>query len=154
MKTIDQWFAEYQRDHQDPTNQILHKICVPAIVFSTLGLLFCIPFPLVSAPGLDRVYMNWAAVSSFFLMIFYLLLVPRFAFPLLVLVLCMLGTFASWDIASPNSILPVCVGIFVLAWIGQGVGHHMEGRRPSFLKDLHFLLIGPVWVLAFLLDLS
>ena len=39
-------------------------------------------------------------------------------------------------------------GVFVLAWIGQFYGHHLEGRRPSFLTDLVYLLIGPAWVLG------
>ena len=43
----------------------------------------------------------------------------------------------------------VCLAIFVVAWIGQFVGHAVEGRRPSFFKDVQFLLIGPLWILAF-----
>jgi uncharacterized membrane protein YGL010W len=39
------------------------------------------------------------------------------------------------------------VGLFVIAWIGQFVGHHIEGKKPSFFKDLQFLLIGPAWCL-------
>jgi uncharacterized membrane protein YGL010W len=38
------------------------------------------------------------------------------------------------------------VGIFVVAWIGQFYGHHLEGRKPSFLTDLQYLLIGPIWI--------
>jgi uncharacterized membrane protein YGL010W len=41
----------------------------------------------------------------------------------------------------------ICLAIFVLAWIGQFYGHHIEGKKPSFLKDLQFLLIGPAWVI-------
>ena len=40
--------------------------------------------------------------------------------------------------------------IFVLAWIGQIIGHKIEGKKPKFLKDLQFLLIGPAWLLAFI----
>ena len=40
------------------------------------------------------------------------------------------------------------VVIFIVAWIGQFVGHAVEGKRPSFFKDLQFLLIGPLWLLA------
>jgi uncharacterized membrane protein YGL010W len=39
----------------------------------------------------------------------------------------------------------VCVGIFVVMWILQFVGHHVEGKKPSFLKDVQFLLVGPAW---------
>jgi len=44
--------------------------------------------------------------------------------------------------------LAAAAAIFVIAWIGQFVGHAVEGRRPSFFKDLQFLLIGPLWLLA------
>jgi uncharacterized membrane protein YGL010W len=40
------------------------------------------------------------------------------------------------------------VTIFAVAWIGQFIGHAIEGKRPSFLEDLQFLLIGPLWLLA------
>ncbi len=43
-----------------------------------------------------------------------------------------------------------CIAIFVLAWIGQFIGHKIEGKKPSFLDDLRFLLIGPLFVLSFL----
>jgi uncharacterized membrane protein YGL010W len=46
------------------------------------------------------------------------------------------------------------LGIFVLAWIGQFIGHHVEGKKPSFFKDLQFLLIGPAWLLGFLFRLA
>jgi len=37
----------------------------------------------------------------------------------------------------------------VLAWIGQFIGHMIEGKRPSFFQDLQFLMIGPMWLLSF-----
>ncbi|MHB8570343.1 MAG: Mpo1-like protein, partial [Metallibacterium sp.] len=41
--------------------------------------------------------------------------------------------------------------VFVLAWIGQFIGHAIEGQRPSFLTDLAYLLIGPAWLVSKLL---
>ena len=40
--------------------------------------------------------------------------------------------------------------IFVIAWIGQFIGHKIEGKKPSFIEDLQFLLIGPAWLLSFI----
>ena len=45
----------------------------------------------------------------------------------------------------------VFVAVFTLSWIGQFYGHKIEGKKPSFLKDLQFLLIGPIWLLHFIL---
>ena len=41
---------------------------------------------------------------------------------------------------------------FVILWIMQFVGHHIEGKKPSFFKDIQFLLIGPAWVIGFIYD--
>ena len=43
----------------------------------------------------------------------------------------------------------LCLALFVVAWIGQFIGHHYEGKRPSFFKDVQFLMIGPLWLLSF-----
>ena len=48
----------------------------------------------------------------------------------------------------PRQLLLLAVGVFVVAWIAQFVGHRIEGRKPSFLTDLTYLLIGPAWVVA------
>jgi uncharacterized membrane protein YGL010W len=40
--------------------------------------------------------------------------------------------------------------IFFVAWIGQFYGHKVEGKKPSFLKDIQFLLIGPAWLMHFI----
>jgi uncharacterized membrane protein YGL010W len=50
----------------------------------------------------------------------------------------------------PMTVLPLSIAIFVVAWIGQFIGHKIEGKKPSFLDDLRFLLIGPLFVLGFL----
>lgn len=43
------------------------------------------------------------------------------------------------------------LGVFVITWIFQLIGHKIEGKKPSFLKDIQFLLIGPIWLLGFIL---
>jgi uncharacterized membrane protein YGL010W len=57
----------------------------------------------------------------------------------------------SIDALSRSSSVPlwmIFTGLFVLAWIGQFVGHAIEGKRPSFFKDVQFLMIGPLWLAA------
>ena len=45
-------------------------------------------------------------------------------------------------------LLWTAVGVFVAAWIAQFIGHEIEGKRPSFLTDLQYLLIGPIWLVS------
>jgi uncharacterized membrane protein YGL010W len=66
---------------------------------------------------------------------------------MLVMSLLMLGVLS---VLPPPAILPLSVAIFVLAWIGQFIGHKIEGKKPSFFDDVRFLLIGPLFVLGFL----
>ena len=40
--------------------------------------------------------------------------------------------------------------IFIIAWVGQFIGHKIEGQKPSFFEDIQFLLIGPAWIISFI----
>jgi uncharacterized membrane protein YGL010W len=53
-----------------------------------------------------------------------------------------------WLAALPWPLWLTSLAIFVVAWIGQFIGHHIEGKRPSFFKDVQFLMIGPLWLMA------
>ena len=51
---------------------------------------------------------------------------------------------------SSENLLMIYIIIFIIAWIGQFIGHKIEGQKPSFFEDLQFLLIGPAWLLSFI----
>ena len=146
MKSIETWYAEYAVSHQNALNQKIHFICVPLIYFSIVGLFMSIPNGLlVNLSGNnDLLFNNWALVALVLPMIFYFRLSIRvFVRMLLFSFLCIVGNFF---LAEQLPLLWTSVIIFVIAWFGQFYGHHIEGKKPSFLKDLQFLLIGPAWV--------
>lgn len=146
MRTQKQWFDEYAVSHQNKTNQSIHYFCVPAIFFSFVGMLMSIPTNfLVELTNLNNpIWINWAAVVLIPLMLFYLKLsYSTFIKMLLFSILCLIGNYYI------STVLPLfytSLAIFVLSWIGQFYGHKIEGKKPSFFKDLQFLLIGPAWV--------
>ncbi len=142
MKTAAEWFAEYGESHQNPTNKLIHWICVPLIVFSVLGLLWSIPVP-SPIP-----YLNVATIVGGLALLFYFRLSATLGLGMVVVLAVMLGLLAQIE-ASGLSVLWVSVVIFVGAWVGQFYGHQIEGKKPSFLKDVQFLLIGPIWLLHF-----
>ncbi|MBU3011895.1 DUF962 domain-containing protein [Polaribacter vadi] len=147
MKTAQEYFDEYAISHQNETNQAIHYICVPLIFFSVIGLLMSIPTTfLENTLGLyNPLIENWAVVVTVVISIFYLRLgFWYFAEMLFVILLSIIGNF--W-ISNNFNLFYVSIAIFVLAWIGQFYGHKVEGAKPSFLKDLEFLLIGPLWVI-------
>ncbi|WP_313484321.1 Mpo1 family 2-hydroxy fatty acid dioxygenase [Acinetobacter variabilis] len=127
MKTISEWLDEYSESHQNKTNKLIHWVCVPTIYFSIIGIM-----------------------AHFSALLTALLLVLAFVFYarldiVLAVAMAALTLMMAWFIW----VLPVGVGffmaLFVFAWIGQFYGHKVEGKKPSFFKDLQFLLIGPLW---------
>ena len=144
MRPIDRWFASYSDDHRHATNQTLHVFCVPAILWSVVALLWCIPVPgTLFGPG------AWAALAMFVAWSFYYRQSRPLGFGMLaVFVAFAWGTrWLHLQIGSA-ALAGWALAVFVVAWVGQFVGHHIEGRRPSFLTDLTYLLVGPAWVLA------
>ena len=133
-RTIDTLLAQYSESHLNPVNEIIHFVCVPVIVFTLLGLAWAI-HPLLA------VALTLAAL------VYYFQLSKPFAVGMLLMSLLMLGLLKAMP---PASVLPLSLAIFVLAWIGQFIGHKIEGKKPSFFDDVRFLLIGPLFVLGFL----
>ena len=147
MKTAQEWFDEYAISHQNETNQLVHYICVPVIFFSVIGLLMSIPNEFLERTfGLyNPLIENWAAVVGIIISFFYLRLgFWYFIEMLFVILLCIIGNY--W-LSNNTNLLYASITIFVLGWIGQFWGHKIEGIKPSFIKDLQFLLIGPLWVI-------
>ena len=146
-KSADQWFAEYGESHQHHTNELIHWVCVPVIFFCVLGFIWSIPLP---ATWMDRwPWFNWALVAIVLVTLFYLRLSPPLSAGMLFFMsLCYTGLVLV-DIFLPWPVWQLCLGLFVLAWIGQFIGHRIEGKKPSFFKDLAFLLIGPAWLMSF-----
>ena len=147
MKTLDQWFDEYAVSHQNSTNIAIHFICVPVIFFSIIGFFLSIPNDsLIGLMGIHKsTVMNWASVVIVFLFLFYVRLSVSMAIKILIFsILCLV---VNSFISQFFSLLLFSLVIFVLAWIGQFYGHKVEGIKPSFLKDIQFLLIGPAWVI-------
>ena len=147
MKTLDQWFEEYAVSHQNKTNQLIHFVCVPTIFFSIVGMLMSIPSQfLTKTIGLENtIFTNWATVVLLFVLVFYLRL--SFSMFLKILVFTILCLIGNHYLSQISPLFYTSLAIFVIAWIGQFYGHNLEGKKPSFFKDLQFLLIGPAWVI-------
>ncbi|MFB5946255.1 Mpo1 family 2-hydroxy fatty acid dioxygenase [Albibacterium profundi] len=148
---LERLFAEYEHSHRNSTNVLIHWICVPLIVFSILGLVWMIPFPHISWLGSMNGFVNWASFLIAFVIYYYLKLSPTLSYGMLFVIgfySYFIVQLEYWEAAGGWPVWAVCALIFVLSWIGQFVGHKIEGRKPSFLIDLKFLLIGPIWLLS------
>ncbi|QEL57126.1 Mpo1 family 2-hydroxy fatty acid dioxygenase [Chromobacterium paludis] len=135
MMTLSQWLAAYDESHRHPFNIAMHKLCVPLIALSLLGMLMVLPGPL-----------PWAWLTVLAGVVWYWRLSQQAA-----LVMALLSSLALLLLTLAQSAgLPLgqaSLLVFALAWVGQFLGHAREGRKPSFTQDLQFLLIGPLWTL-------
>ena len=146
MKHLEEWFSEYAESHQNPVNTKIHFVCVPAIFFSIIGLLMSIDRSfLIHLTGISNsLWINWASVVAVLILIFYWMLSTRVFIEMLAFsIICM---FLNMQLSKVAPLTWTSLAIFTIAWIGQFIGHHIEGKKPSFFKDLQFLLIGPAWV--------
>ena len=149
MKTVQNWLDDYGESHQNPLNKKIHWICVPAIMFSVLGLWWSIPhgyMPFI----LDTLQLNWAIIITILILIYYVRLSLMMAVGMFIIGFTLLAGNAYIDTNFKTPLWKTSLMIFIVAWIGQFIGHKIEGKKPSFLQDLQFLLIGPAWLLSFI----
>ena len=132
MRTVDILFERYGEFHRNAANKAIHWICVPLIVWSLLGMLWSAsPIVACIAVAASMAFYAWLSlpIAAGMLGVIALMVYP----------LTLLG----------SRTLVVSVGVFVAAWIGQFIGHVVEGRKPAFMEDIRSLLVGPAWLLGF-----
>ena len=147
MQTLNALLEEYGESHQNPGNKAIHWICVPVIVWTVVALLWSVPFPMDVSLG--PVPLNWATLTLVLAQLYYFKLSFSLGLGLLAYNALMIWIAAWVDTNVAMPLWQVALIVFVLAWIGQFIGHMIEGKKPSFFKDVQFLLIGPAWLMAF-----
>ena len=140
MRVVESWLQDYSDNHQNPVNQRFHFVCVPIIVFSVIAALKSIP--------LGNAWLNPATFVVTLALIYYFVLSWRLALGLLLILLGFYAGVLCLESFVAGNLIWYALGIFIVGWIGQFIGHAIEGTRPSFFKDIQFLLIGPLWELA------
>ncbi|WP_350560112.1 Mpo1-like protein [Psychrobacter sp. CAL346-MNA-CIBAN-0220] len=127
-RTLEQWLSEYAVSHQNLVNKKIHWLCVPTIFVSILGM------------GMSLSVWFTLIMSALVLLFYIRLSTPLFLAMGIFILLCLaVMAVMPWG-------FKIWASVFVIAWIGQFVGHKIEGKKPSFFEDLQFLLIGPAWV--------
>lgn len=140
MRQIDTLLNEYGESHQNRSNVYIHAIAVPSIFFVSLALIWSIPTP----EFLDYFGVTWAHVLLIPTLYYYFKLSgPIGAAMTLLSIVSFFGIklLVMFDV----SVWKFSLALFVVMWILQFWGHHIEGKKPSFLKDIKFLLVGPAW---------
>ncbi len=150
MRKIDELLAEYGESHQNATNKAIHWVCVPAIFFSIVGLIWSIPSGFLQSNVTASPYANWATLALVLVLAYYIALSLSLAIGMALFSLLCLFLAYQLVLLDIAPLWQLSLGIFVVAWIGQFYGHNVEGKKPSFLKDVQFLMIGPAWLMHFI----
>jgi uncharacterized membrane protein YGL010W len=144
MRTIHDWFASYSADHQNPINRAIHWVCVPTI-----------KRPVIAELWTEPVISRWmkpgfcAAAAMFLAYLFYYRLSRKLGIAMaLVFIVSGVIAWALYGVLGARGLLTLAIVLFVLAWIGQFIGHAIEGRRPAFFDNVVQLLIGPAWLVG------
>lgn len=144
QRPIDRYLANFAADHRNPLNQWIHAVAVPAILWSVVALVWCVPvFGTWTRTGI------WAALVMFFAWSFYNRLSRRLGLGLLAafFVIGCTCRLVEMHLGLPM-LLAAGAAVLVLAWIARLLGQRLEGHRPGLPADLVHLLIGPAWVMA------
>jgi uncharacterized membrane protein YGL010W len=148
MKSLVDHLSQYAAYHRDPRNIASHFIGIPLIVVAVAVLL--------SRPQWAEGWLSPAVLATLASAWFYLRLELRLG--VLMTVLLGLCVWAGQVLAQQSTLVWLAsgIGMFVVGWAIQFVGHHYEGRKPAFVDDVTGLIVGPLFVvveLAFLLGL-
>jgi len=142
MKTLEQQLSQYAAYHRDRRNIATHFVGIPMIVLATAALL-ARPAWLVGGVALSP-----ALVVTAGAVLFYLALDLRFGIAMTALMGA--AWWAGAEVAARSTALWLTygVGLFVVGWIIQFIGHAFEGKKPAFVDDLVGLLVGPLFIVA------
>ena len=146
-RRIDVLLAEYGESHRNPTNKAIHWIAVPVIAWSVIAILWVLPTPgfFDASP-----YLNWATIVCATAVLYYLTLSVPLAIGMAAFSALAIVIIRVIENNVAINLEWIAGTLFVAAWVFQFAGHEVEGKKPSFFKDLQFLLIGPAWLMHFL----
>jgi uncharacterized membrane protein YGL010W len=139
MKTLNQQLIQYARYHRDPRNIATHFVGIPMIVLAVCVLL--------SRPALGAWASPAVAVAAL-TTLYYLRLDARYGLVMGALLAAGVAFGAQVAAWGTTAWAGTGVGLFVVGWVIQFIGHWWEGRKPAFVDDLVGLIIGPLFVAA------
>jgi uncharacterized membrane protein YGL010W len=146
-RRIEILFAKYHQNHGNPTNRMIHWFAVPVITWATLSILWCLPTP----ARFDHVpFLNWATILCVVAVIYYLALSIPLALGMITFSMIALAAIQLLETNASVPLIYIAVPVFIFAWVFLLVGHTIEDKSLSFLIDLRFLAIEPVWLMHLL----
>ena len=142
IRRIEVLLAEYEQNHNNPTNKAIHCFAVPVTMLATFAILWYLPTPSLFDLG---PYVNWATILCAVGIIYYLTLSIPLALGMAIFSAIAGAVIQFSEAHASIPLIYIAVPVFIFAWVFLFVGHMIEDRSLSFLVDLKFLAIEPVW---------
>jgi uncharacterized membrane protein YGL010W len=136
MQDVRALFADYAAYHQTAGNKFFHRVGIPMIMLTLIGMLTQVPLFTAGTVRLDAAMVLIAAASAYYFVIEWRLALAMVAI-----------SIAFYFI---GAVIPLVINaaLFILGWIFQFIGHKLyEHRNPAFFRNFVHLLVGPLWIL-------
>lgn len=136
MQTVEALFADYASYHRTKGNKVFHRLGIPLIMLSLIGMLTAVPLFDVATVRIDAAMVLIAVASAWYFVVEWRLAIAMMAISIgFYFVGAALGLWIN-------------LALFVVGWIFQGIGHAVyEHKSPAFLRNFVHLLVGPLWIL-------
>jgi uncharacterized membrane protein YGL010W len=132
QRPVDRLLHHYGLNHQHPKNEAIHMVAIPMIMLAIVGLIYSLH--------------PWAA---------YVFLAASLVYYARLGSTVVLASMAVWTVlllliiwALGAALFKVSLALFIVGWVTQFIGHKIEGKKPSFLEDIQYLWVGPIFVLT------
>jgi uncharacterized membrane protein YGL010W len=139
------WLGAYEVGHTQHANRVLHWFCAPVFMAACIGLLSCVPMPRALVE-LSPAF-HWGTLFVMASIVYYFIMSTTLAIGAIPFLAATLAAIAWLEAASAPVFLYSAVAL-LLAATGQFIGHRLEGGKASLVRDLHYVAIAPIWVLA------
>ncbi|AZB16286.1 DUF962 domain-containing protein [Chryseobacterium indologenes] len=150
MRKVDLLFAEYSKSHRNTINKCIHWICVPLIFWTILGFVSLIPSPHFCNSYFGCISMV-SLISMVLITLFYVRLSLLIGVVMIAIMVLMEHFIYQVNITMGKQSWILYLAVFVVTWIFQLIGHKIEGKKPTLVKDVQFVLVGPIWLLTYIL---
>lgn len=145
MSEFQNLLSLYGEDHQNRINKLLHIPCVPLIYVTAVGLLWVVKLGDI---WIGPIQLNAAMLVAPLVMLAYFKMNFKIAFGMTLKTLASFWFAHVLESVVGSRLWMIMLGINLVSWIIQFIGHAIEGKKPSSAKGVKFLLIGPAWVVA------
>ena len=132
-RNIFDWLNEYSKYHQNTTNKLIHWVCVPLIMLSLFGLISLLNYNLQFDSGNYQI--NFLNIFIFVTLLFYFKLSKSLALGMFIFSLFLIyiiNIINAFNLTNQD-LFKLYMFIFIVSWIGQFIGHKIEGKKPAFL---------------------